>query len=685
MRSRLFRQTLQIVLPLIILVSASFPGAAFAVTPELFVSVTAPRAAVPASQEMAVVRSRPVGLNLAALGEGVAAQAVPSIPLNFFEDVSLTALMNRIESRGKGRYTWFGSVPGDSMSEVILVVQDGVVAGNIVYKGRMYQVRPTASGTHEVREIDQAAFPAEADPIPVLTPLAAPDTAPIVMADSGAYIDVMVVYTPSARSAMGGAANIQALIQLGINETNQSYANSGITQRVNLVHSEEVSYTESASFETDLNRLTNPSDTYMDNVHTLRNTYHADLVSLWINNSASCGIAWLMNPVSPLFESYGFSVVHYGCATGYYSFGHEMGHNMAAQHDRYVVSPGSEPYYSYSYGYVDTAHKWRTVMAYNDACAAQGFNCTRIQFWSNPDVFYSGFPTGIISTDPNAADNRMTLNNTAFTVANFRQGCTYALTPSSASFGAAGGSGSFGVSTDTGCAWTASESLGWVGITSGTSGSGPGTVSYSVEANASASPRSGNINVADKSFVVNQDGLQPPTANFSAAPTSGTVPLQVTFTDSSTNATSWLWNFGDGGSSSLRNPTHTYQTVGNFTVILTAANAAGSDVATKTNYITTSACGNAKVRYGLPPSSYTPAADIASAYAGASSGDEIDIQAIEFPEVITFGLPKTVTLKGGYDCAYSATRIPDTVVNGGGSTTVMITAGTIIADQIVIR
>lgn len=82
-------------------------------------------------------------------------------------------------------------------------------------------------------------------------------------------------------------------------------------------------------------------------------------------------------------------------------------------------------------------------------------------------------------------------------------------------------------------------------------------------------------------------GNNPPVAAFSGTPTSGEYPLAVTFTDASTNApTSWSWNFGDGGTSTLQNPSHTYTAAGSYTVVLTATNAYGSDSETKTNYIT---------------------------------------------------------------------------------------------------
>ncbi len=75
-------------------------------------------------------------------------------------------------------------------------------------------------------------------------------------------------------------------------------------------------------------------------------------------------------------------------------------------------------------------------------------------------------------------------------------------------------------------------------------------------------------------------------AAFSAKPTEGIAPLNVTFTDESTgNPTKWKWTFGDGTSSTIQNPTHKYSKVGSYTVTLTATNADGSNTVTKTGYI----------------------------------------------------------------------------------------------------
>jgi len=77
-----------------------------------------------------------------------------------------------------------------------------------------------------------------------------------------------------------------------------------------------------------------------------------------------------------------------------------------------------------------------------------------------------------------------------------------------------------------------------------------------------------------------------PVAAFTANRTEGDRPLAVKFTDTSTKTpTSWIWDFGDSGTSTLQNPIHQYTASGNYTVSLKAANAAGSSTATKTRYI----------------------------------------------------------------------------------------------------
>ena len=83
--------------------------------------------------------------------------------------------------------------------------------------------------------------------------------------------------------------------------------------------------------------------------------------------------------------------------------------------------------------------------------------------------------------------------------------------------------------------------------------------------------------------------LEPPTAGFSADVVSGEIPLRVSFTDESAPGTrpisEYRWSFGDGMSSSVPHPVHTYTEPGTYTVTLSVTSAAGSDGETKADFI----------------------------------------------------------------------------------------------------
>jgi PKD repeat protein len=98
-----------------------------------------------------------------------------------------------------------------------------------------------------------------------------------------------------------------------------------------------------------------------------------------------------------------------------------------------------------------------------------------------------------------------------------------------------------------------------------------------------------------------------PVANFTGTPTSGAAPLTVSFMDTSTNSpTSWAWDFGDGGTSTVQHPSHQYTSAGNYTVSLTATNAGGSDTETKADYITVTVPAPVANFTGTPTSGAAP-------------------------------------------------------------------------------
>ena len=96
-------------------------------------------------------------------------------------------------------------------------------------------------------------------------------------------IDIAVIYTPAAREAAGGgAAAIEAEIDLLIAETNQAYATSGVHHRLALVGRSEVRYTETSG-DVDIGRLDDPDDGHLDEAHALRDRTGADLVHLIVD------------------------------------------------------------------------------------------------------------------------------------------------------------------------------------------------------------------------------------------------------------------------------------------------------------------------------------------------------------------------------------------------------------------
>jgi len=135
--------------------------------------------------------------------------------------------------------------------------------------------------------------------------------------------------------------------------------------------------------------------------------------------------------------------------------------------------------------------------------------------------------------------------------------------------------------------------------------------------------------------------VNPPVADFSANPTSGSAPLAVQFTDlSSGSPTSWSWTFGDAGTSTQQNPSHTYSAAGSYTVSLTATNAGGPNTQTKTNYITVTSPGAGVTVTSITPPTMKAGGSIGATIAGAG-----------------FALGAKVTFENGSGPAPSASNV----------------------------
>jgi len=147
-------------------------------------------------------------------------------------------------------------------------------------------------------------------------------------------------------------------------------------------------------------------------------------------------------------------------------------------------------------------------------------------------------------------------------------GCSYNVSPTSQSIAVGGGSASTGVTTTAGCAWSATSQASWISITAGTSGSGTGSVTYSVAANSGAA-RTGTLTVAGKTVTVSQPG-QP--CSFTVSPTSvsssaagGAQSASVTAAAGCnwTAASNASWISVSGGASGSGNGTVSFSVAGN--------------------------------------------------------------------------------------------------------------------------
>jgi len=106
-----------------------------------------------------------------------------------------------------------------------------------------------------------------------------------------------------------------------------------------------------------------------------------------------------------------------------------------------------------------------------------------------------------------ARTGTLTIAGQAFTVnqAAFVAPCTYSISPSSQAVDAAGGGGTFALTTGASCAWTVASGMDWIVVTSPASGTGSTNITFTVSANPGP-PRAGTIAVGGQTFTVNQEG-----------------------------------------------------------------------------------------------------------------------------------------------------------------------------------
>jgi hypothetical protein len=352
--------------------------------------------ATPRVSDAAIVRQQRVDVTaFADLADPVRSRV---LELDLFPDVSFRAVRQSSGVTGNA-VTWSGTLEGLAGSSAVFAVVGNEVVGHIQTSFGFFRLESQPGGGYIVKQVDQTTFPEGPDEVipppeePPVPARAAADSRWRTLADDGSVVDVMVAYTQEALAGFGSGAAAGAAIALVVAETNQALTNSLVNARVRLVHTTLVNYTESGAGSTDLGRLQSSTDGFLDEVHTLRNRYAADLVVLITERANDvCGIAYLNGAQSS--GQFGFGLVQRRCAANGRTFAHELGHNMGATHDWYVSSLGSGAF-TYSKGHVSLAGRFLDVMSYTDRCRAAGITCTQLLTYSNPTVLSDGLPTGV--------------------------------------------------------------------------------------------------------------------------------------------------------------------------------------------------------------------------------------------------------------------------------------------------
>lgn len=248
--------------------------------------------------------------------------------------------------------------------------------------------------------------------------------------DDSTSLKVLIIYTQASLTFAGTQASMNNLIAQSITRANNASINSNLGMTFILAHAELTTYVEAtAGSGTDLTRLQNKTDGFMDNVHTLRNTHNADFVHLFSFISDTGGLGYLLNSVSGR-EDFAFALSRVQQLSFTDTFIHELGHNMSASHaSGQSVQPGPTTWLDWP-GNTWTAG-WRfqgnngtyytSLMAYNSGSSwPDGIGSTNISYFSSPLLTFQGQPIG------NAAggDNTRSLKTVKHVVAKYRDETT---------------------------------------------------------------------------------------------------------------------------------------------------------------------------------------------------------------------------------------------------------------------
>lgn len=185
-----------------------------------------------------------------------------------------------------------------------------------------------------------------------------------------AILNVGVLYSAAAATKM---PSIELGIRSALRRMEGAMATRNFFMRVDVATLSQTSFSETSSTASDLNRLrTSPS------IAQLRDSTRSDLIAFVGDYSGTCGRGYLNENVQPSDAQFAFSVTGQACLSNE-TLAHEIGHNMGLRHDEATDGAGT-----INHGYISHSARRRSIMAYNNPCAANGYSCPRINRFSSP-------------------------------------------------------------------------------------------------------------------------------------------------------------------------------------------------------------------------------------------------------------------------------------------------------------
>lgn len=224
-------------------------------------------------------------------------------------------------------------------------------------------------------------------------------------------LDLLVAYSADAAAAYGDLDGMIAAANFAVWESNAALANSDCQMRVNLVHTYDTGWSETGDHSDFLTNLQGNGDGQMDDVHTLRDEFGADMVvGIFQDDPSSiAGRAFdILCSLSASSEADAFCIVRTIAYTGQWTFVHEIGHLCGAQHDT-SSGTASCSITSSCYGWVSASGIYESIMAKTSA--------TRLGVFSNPCI---PAPDGSPLGSTGAAENWATIEYTDEHVCSYR-------------------------------------------------------------------------------------------------------------------------------------------------------------------------------------------------------------------------------------------------------------------------